>query len=139
LGEVPYCASHIETCEPSELSPVAELVVLAWLTSGAGWPRTIWSKKWLMRYICVDGSPLVRFTLQSNVVVTSKADSQTLGNSVKVVSKSSVICRAFSPSMIYGTDWKLAPASMKVTRRVPALMSADRVGQSPLPRLDVGG
>jgi hypothetical protein len=82
LGFLPFCAAHVSTCRPREPTPLTALVDAALSTSGAGRPKTLGlSRKW---FICVEGSPLVRLTLQSNVVsVTSNAVSHTFENSVE--------------------------------------------------------
>lgn len=76
-----YSDTHRLTWSPSELEPVSAFVTFAASTSGVGWPRTTVSRKWLIRYIWVDESPLVRLTLQSKSVVTSNGVSQTFVNS----------------------------------------------------------
>ena len=53
--------------------------------SGTGWPSKSVSRKWLIRYISVDESPFVLFTLQSKVVVTSKGVSQMFVNSANTL------------------------------------------------------
>lgn len=57
-------------------------MTFAWSLKGTGTPARDSSKKWLMRYICVAESPLVRSTSQSKAgSVTSNFVSQMLVNS----------------------------------------------------------
>ena len=73
---------HVLTCAPREPGPLKALVTFRLAMSGAAWPSTVVSRKWLIRNISVDESPFDLFTRQSKVgSVTSNLVSQMFVNS----------------------------------------------------------
>ena len=83
FGLRPYCAAHCSACRPNDPGPDTAFVVFSAGLLGTIEPKgPASSKKWLIVYSCVEGSPCVLLTLQSNVgSVTSNAVSHILLNS----------------------------------------------------------